>query len=1032
MYVNLVAMAFVVFGMAISTTAVKGQVLINLTNQVWKYNQDGVDPGSFWDPTFDDSAWPEGRGVFAAETSTGVAALDANVYPYTNTVLLAPPAAPGNPNHTVDYFRTRFTFSGAGNPDHWVLTSSNLIDDGYVMYLNGVEVDRFNMNAANDTLAAAANPNGEGVYVVRTLCIPPGVLIVGENVLAVRVHQNAGTSSDVVWGTVLHSRLGSAPAVTSPTADVNMLVAQGRSTNLVVSIQAGLCNTLQWYKDNAPIDGATAATYTIADMDASKAGTYFLRIVNNAGTTDSPKFNVTFDTDVTPPTVVSATASLSDLRQITVVFSEEVVDPFAQPPMSADPITFYIQQRDVGGSEVGTDAVVYGASSNIFVLTLSEPGRDPGLNYELVIVTHTIQDRFGNLLADPTVVPVRIPFVLQEGLNGYVGTEDTEVRFSAPASAAGGQAATVNVDTQDGTPAGAVHAFVKFGNLIGNGPNQIPSGAVVSSATLRIWTDDQGSSPARVLRMLVNWDENSTWNSMVNGLDETNGVEAITFATMVVSDEGTPRVFDDVNVTSIVQDWVNGAPNYGFGFLPAGTDGWRWVTSENGSAAERPMLMVSFTVQIAPCNITDQPDSVTVNEKQPFALSVSSTGSDLSFQWYKNGSPIPGATASTYTVNRAVPADSGNYHVVINNNVPSTCTSASATVTVNPDVTAPALTSALGNRDQNTITLTFNDTLDAATAGNPSTYSLSGGIGISGVGINGSTVTLTQATPRAAFTAYTLTITGLRDDAVARNLIAPNPTVTNLSQQFVVLPFGSTWKFDTNGNDLGSSATAAPWRQPGYNDSAWPSGTDLLGLEPSAGILPGLAAQGLNTNNAMSWQLTRPDGTTNITYYLRNTVSLPFDTSGATLQIRHVTDDGALYYLNGNEVFRYNMPTGTVTYVTGASSAPGEGVIRTSGNISGIPCGPSVTVAVEVHNQNITSSDILFGGELLVTASSFGPCTGPSQLFIVNNGNGTVTLSWTGTGTLQQSTDLTNWTASPNQSNPQTFTPVGLKFYRVQ
>jgi hypothetical protein len=46
--------------------------------------------------------------------------------------------------------------------------------------------------------------------------------------------------------------------------------------------------------------------------------------------------------------------------------------------------------------------------------------------------------------------------------------------------------------------------------------------------------------------------------------------------------------------------------------------------------------------------------------------------------------------------------------------------------------------------------------------------------------------------------------------------------------------------------------------------------------------------------------------------------------------------------------------------------------------------------------------------------------------------DGQVNLSWEGTGTLQESIDLINWTDSANQANPQTVAPVGtIKAYRI-
>ena len=61
---------------------------------------------------------------------------------------------------------------------------------------------------------------------------------------------------------------------------------------------------------------------------------------------------------------------------------------------------------------------------------------------------------------------------------------------------------------------------------------------------------------------------------------------------------------------------------------------------------------------------------------------------------------------------------------------------------------------------------------------------------------------------------------------------------------------------------------------------------------------------------------------------------------------------------------------------------------------------------------------------------------GPPQFYPTVSSGGQVTLSWTGTGTLLESTDLVNWTpVAGNPPSPYTFTPapgVAQKFYRLQ
>jgi hypothetical protein len=59
---------------------------------------------------------------------------------------------------------------------------------------------------------------------------------------------------------------------------------------------------------------------------------------------------------------------------------------------------------------------------------------------------------------------------------------------------------------------------------------------------------------------------------------------------------------------------------------------------------------------------------------------------------------------------------------------------------------------------------------------------------------------------------------------------------------------------------------------------------------------------------------------------------------------------------------------------------------------------------------------------------------GPAAKLTIASIAGTATLSWTGTGTLEEATSLTgNWTTSANQANPQAVQTTGAaKFYRIR
>lgn len=60
--------------------------------------------------------------------------------------------------------------------------------------------------------------------------------------------------------------------------------------------------------------------------------------------------------------------------------------------------------------------------------------------------------------------------------------------------------------------------------------------------------------------------------------------------------------------------------------------------------------------------ITRQPQtSVTVDVGMPFSLSVTASGSDLRYQWFKNDAPVSGATTAQYAVATAAKSDEGVY-----------------------------------------------------------------------------------------------------------------------------------------------------------------------------------------------------------------------------------------------------------------------------------------------------------------------------------------------------------------------------------
>jgi len=111
------------------------------------------------------------------------------------------------------------------------------------------------------------------------------------------------------------------------------------------------------------------------------------------------------------------------------------------------------------------------------------------------------------------------------------------------------------------------------------------------------------------------------------------------------------------------------------------------TTNAAGLSGAKGAVSVSTAVTIA---ITTQPVSVTATAGQLVTLRVGASGTaPLSYQWFKGGVAISGATTETLAFASVQASDAGNYYVVVTNNE-GAATSQTATVTVNVPTPAPA------------------------------------------------------------------------------------------------------------------------------------------------------------------------------------------------------------------------------------------------------------------------------------------------------------------------------------------------------
>ncbi|MGH9681080.1 MAG: choice-of-anchor D domain-containing protein, partial [Candidatus Acidiferrales bacterium] len=107
------------------------------------------------------------------------------------------------------------------------------------------------------------------------------------------------------------------------------------------------------------------------------------------------------------------------------------------------------------------------------------------------------------------------------------------------------------------------------------------------------------------------------------------------------------------------------------------------VSNSAGNTASNPAILTVNAAAIAP-TITSQPVSQKVNAGQPATFNVAVTGtSPFTYQWSKNGTPISGATSSSYTTPPETTADNNAQFAVAVSNSAGKATSNAAMLTVN-------------------------------------------------------------------------------------------------------------------------------------------------------------------------------------------------------------------------------------------------------------------------------------------------------------------------------------------------------------
>ncbi len=197
------------------------------------------------------------------------------------------------------------------------------------------------------------------------------------------------------------------------------------------------------------------------------------------------------------------------------------------------------------------------------------------------------------------------------------------------------------------------------------------------------------------------------------------------------------------------------------------------VTNSIGSITSS---VVTLSIIVPPA-ITTSPQDLNVNQGDNAPFSVTASGTSPTYQWLYNGGSISGATASSYTLTNAQPANAGSYSVIVTNAAGSVTSTPPAVLTVNSVPTPPGIGTAPQSQ---TVTQTSNAVFSVVATGSaPFAYQwLFNGGNLSGATATSYTVANAQSANVGSYSVIITNNYGAITSAVATLTVVLPPVIS--------------------------------------------------------------------------------------------------------------------------------------------------------------------------------------------------------------------------------------------------------------
>ncbi len=758
----------------------------------------------------------------------------------------------------------------------------------------------------------------------------------------------------------------SAPVITSTLRDLTL--DYGRSTWLSLGVTGTQPLTFNLYKDSTLLQTSSYDSYYLSSADQDDAGTYYYEVSNSVGSVTSDSFTITVN-DLEPPTGgISSSNGTVSLVSGQSLYLSGYANGYGT-------ITY---QWSKDGVPI-PDATNYYYSKEIV-------SPDDAGSYSL-----NIANEAGSYTTSAVVVAVNnvvAPVITQQ-------PRSVTVRRSSSVSFDVGVAGTgpfTYAWTRDGTP------------LNSNSYSLYLSSASATEGSYQVTITNSAGSVTSDSATLTFWPSTAPVITQHPRSRDIDSGSSASFGVNYFSEPAPTFQWykDDVAIPGATGSSfsVSGAAS-----SDAGTYSVK-LTNSVGSTTSRSAVL-SVTPLAAPL-ITQHPPSFSLLPGQSGSLGVGLLNSNgTSYQWYKDGSAVSGAT-SNYLSLSGEPVAAGTYHVVVTNSVGS-ATSEDAVVTVDTNSTRPALTYQTGSF--------------AVSTGSNAYFNINIASGATvkwkqnGVEIPSATSTYlyvqANATNLGAYTAEVTASTGTVTSRPMNLTLSDGASPPRIRSAPYSRTVGEGNNLSLSANVSGTPTLTYQWKKDGTNIplannsslsisnfSSSNVGAYTLTVTNDYGTVTSPAAQldlladtaPIITSHPASFAISSTDAwvSLNVGTYSSSTVTYQWSKDGSLI----AGATGNYYYPSGSD----RTGSYTVTVTNSAGSVTSQPAIITVANI---PTGPAVTT----QPTDVT----VYAGET-------------ATFSIIAEGTGTLSYQWRHNGTAITGATGTTCTVSASDATAGTYT----------